>query len=62
MNREIANIVWKPFFAAFMTGLLSFKGMNPLLVGTVLGIAAAVSCYYEIKKMIARSANKLEQE
>ncbi len=23
--------------------------MNPILVGAVLGIAAAVSCYYEIK-------------
>lgn len=62
MDRKIANIVWKPFFAAFMTGLLSRNGLNPVLVGALLGIASAVSCYYEIKKMLASTADKPEKE
>ncbi|MBR3678917.1 MAG: hypothetical protein IKL87_01790 [Oscillospiraceae bacterium] len=49
----IINIVWKPFFAAFTTALLSMSTeLPPALIGIILGIAASAACYLDLKKYI----------
>ena len=47
----VLNIVWKPFFAAMMTAVLSVKTeLPPLLIGAALGIAASVACYLDLRR------------
>lgn len=51
-KKAIIYILWKPLFAALMTGILS-KGtsIDPIIIGLGLGTAAAVACYFDIKKL-----------
>lgn len=52
-NAKVLNICWKPLFAALMTGILSqATQIHPILIGGMLGIAAAISCYMEVNRLL----------
>ena len=52
---QIINICWKPMFAAIMTGILAQKtSINSILLGTVLGIAAATACYFDVERLLKK--------
>ncbi len=52
---KIILICWKPMFAALMTGILAEKtAINSILIGTVLGIAAATACYFDVKRLLEK--------
>ena len=49
----VLNIVWKPFFAAMMTAVLSVKTeLPPLLIGAALGIAGAAACCLDLRRYL----------
>lgn len=57
---QIINICWKPLFAAIMTGILAEKtSINSILLGTVLGIAAAIACYLDVKRILKQKEENL---
>lgn len=52
-NAKVLNICWKPLFAALMTGILiQTTQIHPILIGALLGIAAAISCCLEVNRLL----------
>lgn len=52
-NSLLFGMAWKPLFAAAMTGILAkSSSIDPILIGLLLGIAAAAACWREGKKWL----------
>lgn len=56
---QIINICWRPMFAALMTGILSKStDFDAIVIGLVLGTAASIACYFEVKKLLPEKQHK----
>ncbi len=60
---QIIYICCKPMVATIMTGFFAKRlPINSVLIGIILGIAAAIECYFDIKRLLGEEDERLSDK